>query len=87
MNIISTEVSLFAVAKTCNSNQACERGRKVTYEFIDMYYSTYLDKRDIITAQLHACERLIEFSKDENDIPVIKREIEELKMALDLISQ
>ena len=85
MNVISTEVSLFVVAKTCNSNQACERGRKVTYEFIDMYYSTYLDKRDIITAQLHACERLIEFSKD--DIPVIKREIEELKMALDLISQ
>jgi hypothetical protein len=86
-NIISTEVSLFVVAKTCNCNQACERGMKVTYEFIDTYYSTYLDKRDIIIAQLHACERLIEYSKDENDIPVIKREIEELKMALDLISQ
>ena len=87
MNIISTEVSLFVVAKTCNYNQACERGMKVTHEFIDTYYSTYLDKRDIITAQLHACEKLIEYSEDENDIPIIKREIEELKMALDLISQ
>jgi hypothetical protein len=86
MNMISTEVSLFVVAKTCNYNQAYERGRKVTYEFIDMCYSTYLDKRDIIAAQIHACERLIEYSKDENDTPVIKREIEELKMALDLIS-
>jgi len=87
MNIISTEVSLFVVAKTCNYNQAYERGRRVTYEFIDMYYSTYLDKR--VTAQPHACERLIEYIeyKDEIDIPVIKREIEELKMALDLISQ
>ena len=44
MNIVSTEVSLFVVAKACNCNQANELGRKVTYEYIDMYYSTYLDK-------------------------------------------
>jgi hypothetical protein len=87
MNIISTEGSLFVVAKVCNCNQANELGRKVTYEFIDMYYSTYLDKRDIITAQLRACERLIECSRNKNDISIMKREIKELKMALDLVSQ
>lgn len=87
MNIISTEGSLFVVAKVCNCNQANQLGRKVTYEFIDMYYSTYLDKKDIITAQLRACERLIEYSRDKNDIPIMKREIKELKMALDLVSQ
>lgn len=43
------------------------RGRKVTYEFIDTYHYTCLYKRDIITAQLRACEKLIEYSRDEGD--------------------
>jgi hypothetical protein len=44
-----------------------EEGRKVTYEFIDTYYCTCLDKKDIITAQFQACEKLIEYSRDEDD--------------------
>jgi hypothetical protein len=40
---------------------------KVTYEFIDTDYCTCLDKRDIITALLRACEKLIEYSSDEDD--------------------
>ena len=67
MNIVSIDVSLFVAAKTCDCNQAHGRGRKVTYEFIDDYYSTCIDKRDIITAQLQACEKLLTYSKDEND--------------------
>jgi hypothetical protein len=88
MNIVSIDVSLFVAAKTCDCNQAHGRGRKVTYEFIDdYYYSTCIDKRDIITAQLQACEKLLTYSKDENDKSVIRTEIEELRMILDLISQ
>lgn len=87
MNIVSVDVSLFVAAKTCDCNQAHGRGREVTYEFIDDYYSTCIDKRDIITAQLEACEKLLNYSKDENDKSVIRTEMEELKMILDLISQ
>ena len=86
MNIVSVDVSLFVAAKMCDCNQAYGRGRKVTYEFIDDYYSTCIDKRDIITAQLQACEKLLNYSEDENDKSVIRTEMEELKMILDLIS-
>jgi hypothetical protein len=87
MNIVSVDVSLFVAAKMCDCNQAHGRGRKVRYEFIDDYYSTCIDKRDVITAQLQACEKLLNYSKDENDKSVIRTEMEELKMILDLISQ
>jgi hypothetical protein len=87
MNIVSVDVSLFVAAKMCDCNQAHGRGRKVTYEFIDDYYSTCIDKRDVIIAQLQACEKLLNYSKDENDKSVIRTEMEELKMILDLISQ
>src|SRR5919108_3661253 len=40
---------------------------KVTYEFIDTYHCTCSYKRDIITAQLRACEKLIEYSREEGD--------------------
>jgi hypothetical protein len=85
MNIV--DASLFVIAKTCDCNRAHERRRKVTYQFIDDYYSTCIDKRDIVTAQLQACEKLFKYSKDKNDKSVIRTEIEELKMVLDLISQ
>ena len=87
MNIVSIDASLFVIAKTCDCNQAHGRGRKVTYQFVDDYYSTCIDKRDIITAQLQACETLFKYSKDKNDKSVIRTEMEELKMVLDLMSQ
>ena len=86
MNLVSVDISVFVAAKMCDCNQAYGRRRKVTYEFIDDYYSTCIDKRDIITAQLQACEKLLNYSEDENDKSVIRTEMEELKMILDLIS-
>jgi hypothetical protein len=45
-----------------------------------------LDKKEILTAQLEACERLSKVRADSTDVKVIDMEITELKMALDLIS-
>jgi hypothetical protein len=59
---------------------------KVTYTFIDSYHSLCLDKKDIISAEIEACNRLSKYTRDERDREVIKKEIAELKMSLDLIN-
>jgi hypothetical protein len=59
---------------------------KVTYTFIDSYHSLCLDKKDIISAEIEACNRLSKYTRDERDKEVIKKEIAELKMSLDLIN-
>jgi hypothetical protein len=48
--------------------------------------SLCLDKKDIISAEIEACNRLSKYTRDELDKKVIEREIAELKMALDLIN-
>ena len=59
---------------------------KVTYSFIDSYHRLCLDKKDIISAEIEACNGLSKYTRDELDKKVIEREIAELKMALDLIN-
>ena len=36
-------------------------------------------------AQIQACERLLKYAKDEEEIDVLKEEISKLRLALDLI--
>ena len=45
------------------------------------------DKKDILSAEIEACERLLKYTVDETDRKAIEIEISELKMALDLMSQ
>ena len=40
---------------------------KVTYTFIDSYHSLCLDKKDIISAEIEACDRLLKYTRDERD--------------------
>ena len=63
-----------------------EKNMKVTYSFIDSYHSLCLDKKDIISAEIEACNRPSKYTRDELDKKVIEREIAELKMALDMIN-
>ena len=83
MNISSLETSIQVEARTCGCK---EKGRTVSYSFIDSYHSLCIDKRDIIWNQIGACEKLLKYSKDDNDKTVIEKEICELKMMLDLIT-
>jgi hypothetical protein len=83
MNISSLETSLQVEAKTCGCK---EKGRTVTYSFIDSYHSLCIDKREIIWNQIRACEKLLKYVNDDDDRSSIEREIGELKTILDLLS-
>jgi hypothetical protein len=82
VNIAKTEEDYDIVAKTCGCK---DTKRKVTYSFVDSYHSLCRDKNDIILSEVQACERLLKYTEDENDIVVLEKEIGELKLALDLL--
>ena len=84
MNISETETPTRVVAKTCGSRG--NNNRKVTYTFVESYHGLCLDKKDIVYAELEACERLLNYAIDEGDKKTIESEIAELKMALDLLT-
>jgi hypothetical protein len=70
-------------AKTCKSNTT---SGKVIYTLENPESIIYLGKKDILFNQLIACEKLIDYAKDNNDLEVIRTEINELKLMLDLVS-
>lgn len=71
------------IAKTCKSNTTFG---KVIYTLENPESIIYLGKKDILFNQLIACEKLIDYAKDNNDLEVIQTEISELKLMLDLVS-
>lgn len=58
----------------------------MAYSFIDSYHSLCIDKKDIILAEIDACERLLKYTSDQTNKDVITEEIAELKMTLDFLS-
>ena len=52
---------------------------------MDGFHSLCLDKKDIVLAEIGACETLLQASRDESDRKAVEKEIAELKMALDLM--
>jgi len=82
LNIGQTEADYDILAKTCGCK---DKKRKVTYSFVDSYHSLCRDKKDIILSEMQACERLLKYTRDENDTITIEKEVAELKLALDLL--
>ena len=82
MNIAYTETDYDMVAKTCGCK---DRNRKVTYSFIDSFHSLCRDKKDIMLSEMQACERLLKYTRDENEKITVEKEVAELKLALDLL--
>ncbi len=82
MNIAGIESPFIIDAKTCGCKN---KKRNISYYFIESSHGLYIDKREIIVAQIQACERLLKYEKDEIDLIAIKKEISVLKFALDLI--
>lgn len=83
MNIITEEYDSPVIAKTCG---CATNKRKVTYAIVDQYHSLCLDKKDLISAQLEACEKLSKYADDPDDKLAVDRELRELRMALDLMT-
>jgi hypothetical protein len=82
MNIAQTENPYVIEAKTCG----CKNKKNITYSFIESNHSLCINRREIILAQIQACERLLKYVKEDIDLRIIKKEISELKLAQDLIS-
>ena len=79
MNIEDVEAPLIE-ARTCG----CEP-KRVGYKFMDAFHSLCLDKKDILLAEISACETLLKFCQDDTDRKAVEKEMAELKMALDLM--
>ncbi len=82
MNIIESEIPYLVEARTCGCK---ERGRSVSYHFIESCHNLCLEKGELMLAQIQACERLLKYAKDEEEIDVLKEEIAKLRLALDLV--
>ncbi len=83
MNIITEEYDSPVMAKTCGCKS---NRRKVTYSFLNESHSLCLDRKDLIMAQLEACNKLMKYATDEVDRKAVEKEINELKMTLDLMT-
>jgi hypothetical protein len=83
MNIITEEYDSPVTAKTCGCKS---NKRKVTYSFVSGSHSLCLDRKDLITGQLEACRKLVKYATDEDDKNAVEKEINELIMALDLLT-
>jgi hypothetical protein len=83
MNIITEEYDSPVMAKTCGCKS---NKRKVTYSFLSDSHSLCLDKKDLIAAQLEACNKLAKYATDEDDKNAVEKEINELRLALDLMT-
>ena len=55
MNVADSESTVMIVAKTCG----CAQKRKISYAFSQGHLDLCVDKKDILSAQLEACERLL----------------------------
>jgi hypothetical protein len=69
MNIVDTEAPETIIAKTCGCR---EKNRKVTYSFVDYSHGLHLDKKDIISAELEACQKLLKYAMDAADKKAIE---------------
>ena len=81
MNIIDQESNLVK-AKTCG----CEDKETVTYVFSEPSHALGLDKKAIVEAEIQACEILQKDATNESEKVIVEKEIEELRMALDLLT-
>ena len=81
MNVAEKENQFEMEAKTFNH----KKKRNIIYTFVDSYHSPCLDKKEIILAQIQACERLLKYVTDENDMSILGEEVAELRLALDLM--
>jgi hypothetical protein len=81
MNILETEFRFKIEAKTSKLNDKTN----VIYSFTEPYHNCCIDKKEIIIEQIKACENLLKYTNNKNDSLALKNEINELKLALDIL--
>ncbi len=82
MNIESEQGSLLIARTAGNKNT----GQRIIYSFTNPEHALAVGKKDIILAEIEACERLLKYANDESEKKAAEREISELRMTLDLLT-
>ena len=82
MNILEIESSFKIEAKTSKINDKTN----VIYSIAESYHNLCIDKKQIILEQIKACENLLRFTNNNSDSLALKKEISELKLALDILN-
>jgi hypothetical protein len=82
MNVVYPQENV-VIAKTCGCKE--NNRSKVTYAFSEEFHSLCMDKKDIIQAEIEACERLLKYATSESERAVVEKEIADLRIALDLM--
>ena len=82
MNIIESEIPYIVEAKTCSFNNG---GKRVSYHFIESSHNLCLEKGELLLAQIQACERLLKYGKDNEEVSLLTDEITKLRLAWDLL--
>jgi hypothetical protein len=80
MNLTDLDSTIQIDAKLCGSLQS----RRIAYSVMD-FHSLYINKKDIILGQIRACDLLYKYAIDSLDRNVLRKEILDLKLMLDLI--
>lgn len=81
LNILESEIPFLIEAKTYDYSMK----KSISYHFIDSSYSICLDKSELILAKPLDFNRLLKYTKNESDSDATIRELEELKLTLDMM--
>ena len=81
MNLTDIDSTIQIDAKLCGSSHK----RGIAYAVMEFHHSLYINKKDIILGQIRACELLYKYVIDNHDSNVLRKEILDLKLMLDLI--
>ena len=81
MNLTDIDSTIQIDAKLCGSLHT----RSIAYSVMEFHHSLYINKKDIILGQISACELLYKYAIDALDRNVLRKEILDLKLMLDLI--
>lgn len=81
MNLTDLDSTIEIDAKLCGSSHS----RRIAYSVMDFHHSLYINKKDIILGQIRACELLYKYAIDSLDRNILRKEILDLKLILDLI--
>jgi len=81
MNLTDIDSTIQIDAKLCGSLHK----RRIAYSIMEFHHSLYTSKKDIILGQIRACELIYKYVIDDLDRNVLRKEILDLKLMLDLI--
>ena len=81
MNILEIEFPFKIEAKTSK----CNEKTNVMYSIAEPYHNCCIDKKEIITEQIKACENLLRCTNNKSNNLALDKEISELKLALDIL--